>query len=277
MRYNVHSPCAFHNRIAKSIGVLVAAALVAALGMPSVAQAQTIGTVTYTDDPGFEVTWTKGRLDVMEIDDWIVTFTNPAGTKMTKTAGRDTMTVMLNENDLGTWWIQVGACFKPLEGTNTPPDECPTGELEEGESVGYTHGPPPAPESLAASLIPDGVYLSWTAVKNDLGLVGYQYSTDGEKWATAGGADAGSKIVDAMPGDQTFWVRAQGESDNDFNTAEGAPGDAESNGVAANVDITVPMPTPTLPEIALLLLAMLLLGSGVYLLRGRQSGGLTHA
>ena len=37
------------------------------------------------------------------------------------------------------------------------------------------------------------------------------------------------------------------------------------------------MPTPTLPEIALLLLAMLLLGSGVYLLRGRQSGGLTHA
>ena len=39
---------------------------------------------------------------------------------------------------------------------------------------------------------------------------------------------------------------------------------------------TPPTPTPTLPEIALLLLAMLLLGSGVYLLRGRQSGGLTH-
>ena len=39
----------------------------------------------------------------------------------------------------------------------------------------------------------------------------------------------------------------------------------------------MPTPTPTLPEIALLLLAMLLLGSGVYLLRGRQFGGLTHA
>ena len=37
------------------------------------------------------------------------------------------------------------------------------------------------------------------------------------------------------------------------------------------------MPTPTLPEIAALLLAMLLLGSGAYLLRRRQSGGLTHA
>ena len=31
----------------------------------------------------------------------------------------------------------------------------------------------------------------------------------------------------------------------------------------------IPVPSPTLPEIALLLLAMLLLGSGVYLLRGR--------
>ena len=35
MRYNVHSPCAFHNRIAKSLGVLVGAALVATLGLPS--------------------------------------------------------------------------------------------------------------------------------------------------------------------------------------------------------------------------------------------------
>ena len=40
-------------------------------------------------------------------------------------------------------------------------------------------------------------------------------------------------------------------------------------------DVTVPMPTPTLPEIAALFLAMLLLGSGAYLLRRRQSGGLT--
>ena len=38
-----------------------------------------------------------------------------------------------------------------------------------------------------------------------------------------------------------------------------------------------PTPTPTLPEIAALFLAMLLLGSGAYLLRRRQSGGLTHA
>ena len=41
MRYNVHSPCAFHSRIAKTLGVLVGAALVATLGLPSAAQAQT--------------------------------------------------------------------------------------------------------------------------------------------------------------------------------------------------------------------------------------------
>ena len=33
----------------------------------------------------------------------------------------------------------------------------------------------------------------------------------------------------------------------------------------------MPVPSPTLPEIAMLLLAMLLLGSGAYLLRRRQS------
>ena len=47
--------------------------------------------------------------------------------------------------------------------------------------------------------------------------------------------------------------------------------------MVASAKVTVPMSAPTLPEIALLLLAMLLLGSGAYLLRRRQSGGLTAA
>ena len=52
MRYNVHSPCAFRNRIAKTLGVLVGAALVATLGLPSAVQAQTPAapTVTGTGD-----------------------------------------------------------------------------------------------------------------------------------------------------------------------------------------------------------------------------------
>ena len=54
MRYNVHPPRAFRNRIAKYLGVLVAAALVATLGLPSAAQAQSIandGGIVYSDKP----------------------------------------------------------------------------------------------------------------------------------------------------------------------------------------------------------------------------------
>ena len=51
MRYNVHPPHAFRNRIAKSIGVLVAAALVAVLGLPTAAQAQMVTpTIRRSDD-----------------------------------------------------------------------------------------------------------------------------------------------------------------------------------------------------------------------------------
>ena len=41
MRYTVLTFRTFHNRIAKDLGVLVAAALVATLGLPTAAQAQT--------------------------------------------------------------------------------------------------------------------------------------------------------------------------------------------------------------------------------------------
>ena len=54
-------------------------------------------------------------------------------------------------------------------------------------------------------------------------------------------------------------------------------GVGDLHGPSASLAEMMPVPSPTLPEIALLLLAMLLLGSGAYLLRGRQSGGLTHA
>ena len=143
--------------------------------------------------------------------------------------------------------------------------------------MGYTHGPFPAPENLAASLITTGVALTWTSEKSDHGFVEYKYSMDADaEKPTLKDADAsGIQPVTAKPCDYTFSVRALGESDNDRNTMDGAG--AESMGMVASVDITVPMPTPTLPEIALLLLAMLLVGSGAYLLRRRQLGGLTPA
>ena len=152
--------------------------------------------------------------------------------------------------------------------------------LESGTAVGYTHGAPAMPENLTASLVPGGVALTWTPIKDDRGIHGYQYRQDeGEDegtWMEA--SDEGATVVQVDPGEYTFMVRARGTSDNDLNTGEGADAEAaESNGLAASVTVTVPVPTPTLPEIAALFLAMLLLGSGAYLLRRRQSGGLTPA
>ena len=278
MRYSVHPPRAFRNRIAKSIGVLVAAALVAALGMPSLAQAQTITKVAYTDGPGFAVTWTGDRF--ANVTGWIVTFTNPAGTKVTKAvsgATAPTDPVSLNENDLGTWWIQVGACTADLEageGGEAEDMTCPAGKLESGEAVGYTHGIPAAPANFDANAVTGGVALTWRDMTSDHAIMEYEYAfetkADGKPdWKVI--KTAGAEVIDADPGEHTFMLRAVGSSDNDTATTGDIPG------VAASKMVTVPMSTPTLPEIAMLLLAMLLLGSGAYLLRGRQSGGLTHA
>ena len=296
MHYSSHPPRAFRNRIAKSIGVLVAASLVATLGLPSAAQAQAIGDtgVTFTDNEGFTVTWSS-RFDTSGdgVNNWIVRFTEPDGDKVVlhenitareSELGDPTQTtVTYDDNDLGTWWIQVDACFVELPnatGSGMTKDVCPPNSLEAGTAVGYTHGAPEMPENLTASLVPGGVALTWTPIKGDRGIHGYQYRQDeGEDegtWKMA--SNAGANVVQVDPGEYTFMVRARGTSDNDLNTAVGADAEAaESNGAAASVDITVPMPTPTLPEIALLLLAMLLLGSGAYLLRRRQSGGLTPA
>ena len=300
MRYSVHPSRAFRNRIAKSIGVLVAAALIATLGLPSAAHAQTIkadGGIVYTDMVDFTVNWVPNtRLDTMDLDNWIVTLTKPNGDKVvvdqhtTNPAGttlgnEETRTFNYNRNDAGTWWFQVDACFSDWGEGATGDGEsdltaCPDDDRENGTAVGYTHGPFPAPKNLAASLIPTGVALTWTSEKSDHGFVEYQYSMNADAaepvWEDADAS--GIQPVTAMAGDYTFSVRALGESDNDRNTMEGDAGAAESMGMVASVEITVPpTPTPTLPEIAALFLAMLLLGSGAYLLRRRQSGGLTHA
>ena len=67
MRYSVHPSRAFHNRITKDLGVLVAAALIATLGLPSAAQAQTPaapdgegmgkGTAAEKDNGSLTATW----------------------------------------------------------------------------------------------------------------------------------------------------------------------------------------------------------------------------
>ena len=304
MRYNVHPPRAFRNRIAKSTWVLVATALVATLGLPSVAQAQIIknntameaGGIVHKDGTGFDIMWSTRSS--MGINNWIVTVTKPDGTKMVvnkhstvqTTLGAvkttvmggaanlglpDTKTLTYLATDLGEWWFQVSACTAELT-PDTVAGTCPSGKSEAGDAVGYTHGPPAAPTNLAANAVPTGVALTWTDMKSDRAISKYEYAyqtkADGKPdWKPVKGT--GSEVIKADPGEHTFMLRALGSSDNSPATA--SPGDIP--GEAASAMVTVPMPTPTLPEIAALFLAMLLLGSGAYLLRGRQSGGLTHA
>ena len=313
MRYNVHSPCAFRNRIARYLGVLVGAALVATLGLPSAAQAQSIandGTgIVYADATGFAITWTT-RLDTGGdgVDNWIVTVTKPDGTKVVVNEHSTVQTTLgavatsdaealgagpppgltYKATDLGTWWFQVSACLDELAPA-TAVGKCPTGESEAGTSVGYTHGAPPAPTNLAANAVPTGVALTWTDLTSDRAISGYQYAfktkADGKPdWKATTGK--GAQVIKADPGEHTFMLRAVGRSDNSTATMEGAsvPGAAASEMVTVGDGPVVddeededPVPTPTLPEIAALLLGTLLLGSGAYLLRGRQSGGLSQA
>ena len=65
MRYTVLTFRTFHNRITKDLGVLVGAALIATLGLPSAAQAQVPnsmagdgGSCTTDDVTDFTINWT---------------------------------------------------------------------------------------------------------------------------------------------------------------------------------------------------------------------------
>ena len=113
--------------------------------------------------------------------------------------------------------------------------------------------------------------VNWTAVDNATGYTvqwksgGQGYNTDGRQATVTSGMTTSHTITGLTNG--TEYSVQVSATRTDANA--GQPSD-EVNGTPA-------MPTPTLPEIALLLLAMLLLGSGAYLLRRRQSGGLTHA
>ena len=95
-------------------------------------------------------------------------------------------------------------------------------------------------------------------------------ATDDDAWTAWEMAVMSGKVVDdlEMGAEYTFEVRGRGTS---------RAGVGDLHGPSASTSAMMPVPTPTLPEIAALFLAMLLLGSGAYLLRRRQSGGLTPA
>ena len=81
MRYNVHSPCAFHSRIAKSLGVLVGAALVATLILPTAAQAQAPAAPMVSGSSGAEAaitaTWGQRLGEGTKQNGWMIEHTEP--------------------------------------------------------------------------------------------------------------------------------------------------------------------------------------------------------
>ena len=136
----------------------------------------------------------------------------------------------------------------------------------------YHHGPPTAaPTGLTAHPAgPDARRLVWDAVSGLTYELRYTAdATDPMEWTAWEDAMSGDTVdMLEMGTEYMFELRGLGET---------RAGVGDLHGPSATIAEMMPVPTPTLPEIAALFLAMLLLGSGAYLLRRRQSGGLTPA
>jgi hypothetical protein len=155
----------------------------------------------------------------------------------------------------------------------------------------YSHGRPAAPESFGYLVTSAGGHLfTWVdANKDDMGITGYLIRwTDGDpllvatEWEsqTLSNSVTGSYMLSAAnlrkvtSGTMyTFELMAVGTST--FTASEKDSG-GNVLGMPASRDVTIGT-VPTLPELAALFLALLLLGSGAYLLRRRQSDNLTIA
>ena len=332
MRYN-----SSRNRITRSLGVLVGAALVAALVLPSVAQAQpptpVAPSVTYLDSDDLRVstTYDDGESDDTVHNYLFWTMVNPDG----ETSRRATVYTMKmvtmdlrGSSDHGTWEAKVQSAIalidnvgrttagavRVYDGTGTAAPEPPmwvklptASGMKSSASPAriYTHGPPSAPENFGYNVTSAGAHLfSWSNAAGDYGISGYRLewtkddpSLANAKWErakagddiavgkTATNASYALSSTDLKKVDEgveyTFRLVALGlnSSDNadigNDNKVEGAGSDLTLMLGEEATTGTTPTPTPTLPEWAALFLAMLLMGSGAYLLRGRQQGGLT--
>ena len=281
MRYTVLTYRTFRNRIAKSIGVLLAATFVATLGLPSVAQAQSPAAPTvdfHNETTMIRATWTGDLGAATDADNWLLEYTAPGLKTMAldPQTGVGTMLPVALANDPrihhGLWQVRVS--YYDMGDPDADP-------VVAGKVIGtaspwtaYLHGPPDAPTGFNSFGTGTTRTFTWDAIK---GVAYWFRYTDGDpdspmtEWEGWVMATSPRTVENLDPGETyTFELNATGTSDATGGTPK--PSDA--------VVITVVMgtPTPTLPEIALLLLVMLLLGSGAYLLRGgRQSGGLTHA
>ena len=288
MHYSSHPPRAFCNRIVRYFGVLVAAALVATLGLPSAAQAQTPAAPTVTGtgegvangDATITATWGPQLSTPTDQDRWLVEYTEPGvewakATELMFAVGVMAIPTPLTADDPrihhGIWRFRV-SYYALDDKTTTDVDDDAVVIGTASAITDYQHGPPSAaPTGFDAHPAgPDARRLVWNVVKGTLYDTRYTAdATDDDEWTDWEPSTSGMVVDDLDMGvEYTFELRARAKS---------RAGVGDLHGSSVSHTEVMPMPTPTLPEIALLLLAMLLLGSGVYLLRGRQSGGLTHA
>jgi hypothetical protein len=169
-------------------------------------------------------------------------------------------------------------------------DKVYVGSSQKSQAAVYSHGRPAEPESFGYLVTSAGGHLfTWVDEANDdLGIKSYLMRwTDDDpllvatKWEsqTIPAGDVGSYMLSAAnlrkvtTGTMyTFQLMAVGMS---TFTASEMDGDGVP-GMPSSRDVTIGT-VPTLPELAALFLALLLLGSGAYLLRRRQSDNLTIA
>ena len=209
-------------------------------------------TVTVAGHAGTDVTRTPGTLTFTTSNwDTVQTVTVTAGDDADTTDDSVTLTHSAASTDTGYSGITIAGVVVTVRDNDT------------AQVTGVTV------DAGDAQLV-----VNWTAVDNATGYTvqwksgGQGYNTD-DRQATVTPGSTTSHTIEGLANGTEYSVQVSATRTD----ANDGPPSAEVTGTTE----MIPVPTPTLPEIALLLLAMLLLGSGVYLLRGRQSGGLTHA
>ena len=279
MRYNSFS---FLNKSARYIGVLVGAAMIAALGLPSAVQAQTPAAPDVAATSGAEAaltaSWGTALGTGSDQDQWLLEYTEPgvAWDDATKVSLADsaTMSEPLTANDPrihhGVWRFRVSYYQE---------DSDDTMDGNQGKVIGspsattdYLHGPPAAaPTGFAAyDAGPDARTLVWNEVT---GAASYELRyAEGDTIPTGSTAPASAAwdSVDnnvvitklKMGVDYTFELRALGAS---------RAGVGDLHGPTASIVESMPEPTPTLPEWGAMFLALLLVGSGAYMIRRRHA------
>ena len=208
-------------------------------------------TVTVAGHAGTDVTRTPGTLTFTTSNwDTVQTVTVTAGDDADTTDDSVTLTHSAASTDTGYSGITIAGVVVTVRDNDT------------AQVTGVTV------DAVDAQLV-----VNWTAVDNATGYT-VQWKSGGQ------GYNTGDRQATVTPGSTTHTIEGLANGTEYTVRVIATRTDANDGPPSAEVTGTtemIPMPTPTLPEIALLLLAMLLLGSGVYLLRGRQSGGLTHA